>query len=101
MALYTVMQNLMKNANANITPQIKTQLGRWCLPDCPRYFQKTTLIMDRSNEDHCGTCGDNLLIKNTYNISRTGSISSSSSYFQNNYFNNFSEEDIYYYPYTM
>jgi hypothetical protein len=96
MAFYTIMQNLMKNANIN--QQLKTQLGRWCLPDCPRYFQNTTLIMDRSNEDHCGTCGDNLLIKNTYT---SGTGNDSSSYFQNNYFNNFSEEDIYYYPYTM
>jgi hypothetical protein len=46
--------------------------------------------MDRSNEDHCGTCGNNLLIKN-YHLDSVA----------NNEINKHLEEEIYYYPYTM
>jgi hypothetical protein len=37
------------------------QIGRWCSPTTPKYQEKAALIMDRSNEDHCGSCGNNLL----------------------------------------
>ena len=40
------------------------QIGRWCVPKHPKYIETSTLIMDRSNEDHCGGCGNNLLNKN-------------------------------------
>ena len=78
------------NANANANINIQKQIGRWCIPKIPGYFQTATLIMDRSNEDHCGTCGNNLLIKNYY----LDSVA-------NNEITKHLEEEIYYYPYTM
>lgn len=83
MALVQVFHNFMKNVNYNNT--MNTQIGRWCIPNSPKYFTKATLIMDRSNEDHCGTCGDNML----FNKVITSEI------------DELNEKDIYYYPYTM
>ena len=51
--------------------------------------------MDRSNEDHCGTCGDSLLTNKNTTINIQNSI-------QNNIeLEKLSKEEIYYYPYTM
>jgi hypothetical protein len=83
MALVQVFRSFMKNVSNNNT--MNTQIGRWCIPNSPKYFTKSTLIMDRSNEDHCGTCGDNIF----FNKAITPEI------------NELIEEDIYYYPYTM
>ena len=93
MALLKVM-NMIKQ-NINISKQISnnkmpTQMGRWCMPNSPKYFQNTTLIMDRSNEDHCGICGNNLLIKNYQSYSEIDKE-----------IDKFLEEEIYYFPYTM
>lgn len=49
--------------NDIFTPTIH-QIGRWCIPKHPKYNETSTLIMDRSNEDHCGSCGNNLLTNN-------------------------------------
>ena len=64
---------------------LKNQIGRWCVPGTANYTENATLIMDMSNEDHCGACGNNLL--NTKNITDKSNI--------------VYEQDIYYYPYTM
>ena len=88
MALFQVIRNFMKNVSNNNTMNtqiMNTQIGRWCIPYSPKYFTKATLIMDRSNEDHCGTCGDNIL----FNKAITSKI------------DELDEKDIYYYPYTM
>lgn len=84
MALFQVIRGFMKNVITN-SNHIETQTGRWCIPDSPKYFTKATLIMDRSNEDHCGTCGDNMLLNKSVSIEIDKLI----------------DEDIYYYPYTM
>ena len=44
-------------------PNSITQIGRWIVPTTPKYIEKSTLIMDRSNEDHCGPCGQYALKK--------------------------------------
>lgn len=38
-----------------------TQVGRWCVPNSLNSKQKSILISDRANEDHCGGCGNGLL----------------------------------------
>ena len=86
-----IITNLFRNVkfntnnSTNTNTHIERQIGRWCIPKTPGYFQTATLIMDRSNEDHCGTCGDNIL----FNKVITPEI------------DELIEEDIYYYPYTM
>jgi hypothetical protein len=97
-----IITNLFRNIKLNTNNSTKTnthierQFGRWCIPKTPGYFQTATLIMDRSNEDHCGTCGDSLLnnkINNTITIQN--SIQNDKQY------DKLTEEDIYYFPYTM
>jgi len=72
------------------------QVGRWCVPDTPKYNETTTLIMDRSNEDHCGTCGYNLLTNNqdiNYHI-----INNKNNFIINKIFN---DNEKYYFPFTL
>ena len=91
MAYIQKFRGLMKNVGNNSvmnTQIMNTQIGRWCIPNSPKYFTKATLIMDRSNEDHCGTCGDNILLTKAITL-ETPEIDV------------MDEEDIYYYPYTM
>lgn len=69
----------------------KTQIGRWCIPNRPNYNRNATLIMDRSNEDHCGVCGDNLLYSKNNLIKISNEMS----------WKYLSVEEKYYFPYTM
>lgn len=39
---------------------IELNLGRWRLENCNKRVEKK---IDFANEDHCGPCGNNLLIK--------------------------------------
>jgi phosphopentomutase len=92
-----LFRNIKFNTNnsTNTNTHIERQIGRWCIPKTPGYFQTATLIMDRSNEDHCGTCGDSLLTNKNTTINIQNSI-------QNNIeLEKLSKEEIYYYPYTM
>jgi hypothetical protein len=93
--MFKVITNMMRNAISNISKE--RQVGRWCIPNSPGYAKNATLIMDLSNEDHCGACGDNLL-NTTYRNTSQAEITKNNNY---NYFHNLSEEDIYYFPYTM
>lgn len=93
--------NLMKESIINAPA---TQVGRWCTPANPEYSQKATLIMDRSNEDHCGGCGNNLLFskneeQNDYIINNKNN----NNIFQNKYIINniFNENERYYFPFTL
>ena len=97
MALLKVMNTIKQNVYISkqiSNYKIPTQMGRWCMPNSPKYFQNATLIMDRSNEDHCGGCGNNLLIKNYQQDSPINNGIE-------NEIDKFLEEEIYYYPYTM
>jgi len=72
------------------------QNGRWRVPNTDNYQDMTNLILDRSNEDHCGACGDYLLINNTdinYFI-----MNKKPSLLQ---FNNFEENEKYYFPFIL
>jgi hypothetical protein len=51
----SIPKNANANANANIEQLV---LGRWKLEKCSNIINRK---IDYSNEDHCGTCGDNLL----------------------------------------
>lgn len=92
MTLLKVIKTMIQKSYMN--NQMPTQFGRWCMPNNPKYFQKATLIMDRSNEDHCGGCGNNLLIKNYQQDSVINNGI-------NNEIDKYLEGEIYYYPYTM
>ncbi len=73
------------------------QIGRWCVPQHPKYVETSTLIMDRSNEDHCGGCGNNLVNNNNDDIH----------YFIMNNKNNkiidkiFKDSEKYYFPFII
>ena len=101
MALLKVMNTIKQNVYISkqiSNYKIPTQMGRWCMPNSPKYFQNATLIMDRSNEDHCGICCNNLLIKNY----KTDSLADSAINDEiEKEIDKFLEEEIYYYPYTM
>jgi hypothetical protein len=73
-------------------------VARWVIPSVANYEKKTSLICDRANEDHCGSCGNGLLTNNpdvNYHIvnNKPGHIS-----FRNNVF---TEEEKYYFPFTL
>jgi hypothetical protein len=92
----------MKESITNIHPT--TQVGRWCIPANPEYSQKATLIMDRSNEDHCGGCGNNLLFsKNDEQNDYIINIKNDKNTFTNTYLVNniFNENERYYFPFTL
>ena len=68
------------------------------IPSAANYARKTNLICDRANEDHCGSCGDitianaldmnaNILNKTTFGIKLMEKV--------------FTDDDLYYYPFTM
>lgn len=72
--IVNITKNILRPYN-----HLQTPLGRWKLCD----NKNIGLVVDYSNEDHCGTCSTNNVIKN--NI-------------QNKIINNFDNE-IYYYDY--
>jgi hypothetical protein len=84
-----LFHNLFQNNNPN-------QIGRWRVPETPKYIEKTNLILDRSNEDHCGGCGNNLLLNNI-------DINYDIIYNKTNIFidNLFSDNEKYYFPFTI
>ena len=68
MALVRIIHNtrsliLFNNIMSSSGNQI--QNGRWRVPNTENYQEITNLILDRSNEDHCGACADNSLPNNT------------------------------------
>ena len=44
--------------------KLNGMISRWVIPFAANHTQKTNLIFDRANEDHCGTCGNGLLTHN-------------------------------------
>jgi hypothetical protein len=88
MVLVQVFRSFVKTVSNN-SNHIESQIGRWCIPNSPKYLTKATLIMDRSNEDHCGVCGDNILFNKVIALEKP----------KLNVMED--EENIYYYPYTM
>jgi len=94
-----LFNNLLRiTKQKNITNYIEPakQIGRWCNPKNNRYIETATLIMDRSNEDHCGSCGNGLLTNNpdiNYHI-----INNNDSIIKINIFTN---DERYYFPFTI
>ena len=73
-------------------------IAKWVIPLSANYANKTNLICDRANEDHCGSCGNGLLTNNpdvNYHImnDKQGNL-----IFLNNVFK---EEERYYFPFTL
>jgi len=71
--------------------------SRWVMPFAVNHTSKTNLICDRANEDHCGTCGNGLLTNNpdvNYEI-----INGSTSRILLDKV--FSDEERYYFPFTL
>ena len=50
---------------AHLAPSLEKQVGRFSIPLRPGQDENSKLIMDRSNVDHCGSCGRDLLQKST------------------------------------
>ena len=88
------MSKFIRNFTLYVTnkKQVITQFGRWCIPNRPNSNRNATLIMDRSNEDHCGVCGDNLL----YSQNNLIKIQEN-----NTSWDKLSAEEKFYFPYTM
>ena len=75
------------------------QIGRWCIPSTYRYQEKATLIMDRSNEDHCGSCGNNLLHSKNEDVNYV--IMNSKNQLLSNGIGIFHDNERYYFPFTI
>lgn len=86
--MYKFLRTFMHSAK-NVSSSMERQVGRWSVPNRPNSPENATLIADRSNVDHCGGCGDNLLHPQTNTIN------------SKNEWKELSEDEIYYYPYTM
>lgn len=91
--MFNLIATITRNANKTIN--IERNLGRWCIPGRPKYNETATILMLQANEDHCGACGDNLL--NNTNRIHTAKYNTRN----DDEINKLTEEDIYYYPYTM
>jgi hypothetical protein len=100
MALVRVIKNarsiiLFNNIMSSSGNQI--QNGRWRVPNTENYQEITNLILDRSNEDHCGSCGDYLLTNNT-NINNYFIMNKKPNVLQ---FNDFPENEKYFFPFIL
>lgn len=76
-------------------------VARWVIPLSANYVNKTNLICDRANEDHCGCCGGELLINNSdvnYIMNDKPNDKPKNLIVINNVFK---EEEKYYYPFTL
>jgi hypothetical protein len=99
MALVRIINNtrsiiLLNNIMSSSGNQI--QNGRWRVPNTDNYQEMTNLILDRSNEDHCGACADNSLPNNTdinyFIINKKPSVLQ---------FNDFPENEKYFFPFIL
>jgi hypothetical protein len=77
-------------------------ISRWVFPTAKNYINKTGLICDRANEDHCGTCGNGLLYNNPdisyYITQKANSRNVITSLMLEKIF---TEEERYYFPFTL
>jgi len=82
---------------------INDTVSRWIIPSSTNYIKKTNLICDRANEDHCGSCGDGLLLNNPdINYFITTEQFKTNKTFSNLVLNNiFNDSEKYYFPYTI
>ena len=75
-------------------------ISRWVIPTTANYLQKTNLICDRANEDHCGSCGD-IPIANVIDMDMNANILNKSGHGSNLMKKVFTSEELYYFPFTM
>ena len=68
-------------------------VSRWAISFTVNNTRKTNLICDRANEDHCGSCGNGLLTNNPY----------VNYHITNNKLTDyvFTEDEMYYFPFTI
>ena len=59
--LQIAQQRICKRVQFSCTPKY---LGRWQLTTCPRSIDNK---IDWSNEDHCGPCGERIVMKKDSN----------------------------------
>ena len=77
----------------------RNQVGRWSIPASYKYQENAVMISDRANEDHCGSCGDNLL--NSSNSDINYFIINSKKQILQDGLGIFNENERYYFPFTI
>lgn len=73
-------------------------ISRWVSPTAANYAQKTNLICDRANEDHCGTCSDGVIASD---VDMNANILNKSKHGSSLVKKVFTSEELYYFPFTM
>jgi hypothetical protein len=75
-------------------------ISRWVIPTAANYAQKTNLICDRANEDHCGSCGD-IPTANASEVDMNSPILNKTEFGSNLMKKVFTSDELYYFPFTM